>query len=721
MFLIMQKNLLKNGVNGLKIENFRDMLFSYNWLQSYFKKKFPKPKELAEVLTMHAFEIEGIEKKGKDWILDIDVLPNRPDCFSHIGIARECGALLNSKFKTQSTNQSLRSLSLLRNESKPQLKTQNLKSQDFIGIEVKDKNVCPRYTARVITDVKVGESLKWMQERLRVCGLKSINNIVDAVNYVMLEMGQPLHAFDFDKIKGKTIIVRKARKGEKIITLDEEKYDLDENVLVIADKKSVLAIAGIKGGKKAEINESTKTIVLEAGIFESQTIRRGSRLLNLKTDASYRFEHGLDPNLTEEAINRAAALIQKISKAKVARELIDFYPQKIGPKKIKLDLDYVEKLLGAKISQKEIERILKNLGFKFQVLSFKFQVEVPSFRLDISIPEDLIEEIGRVYGYEKIKPILPIAALIPSKRNDKIFWEDRVKNILKEAGFTEVYNYSFVSPKQVSSFNLRISDLVEVKNPVSVEQKYLRPSLILNLLKNVQINQKHFQEIKIFELGKIYKSRGQILESEVLSGGISQKKGAEGFYELKGAVDMLLNKLGISDIRYNEYPPAMKKSRLNILNIWQPGRCAEIKINGEEVGFLGEISPNILKILKIKGAVVAFALDFEKLAKQCSEEQIYQPVSSYPSAVRDIAVLTPKKVKVAEVLNKINSAGGKLVTDVDLFDIYQGEELPWGKKNLAFHIIYQARDRTLTSQEIDAIHQKIVKALEKEPAWQVRK
>lgn len=693
------------------------MIFSYNWLKDYVKN-LPKPEKLAQLLTMHFAEVKEIKKRGGDYILDIDVLPNRaPDCFSHIGIAREITAI---------TNQEYMGVTNVFSEDKDK------KTKDFISVEVKPQKACPRYTAKVITNVRVGSSPKWLKDRLRVCGLNSVNNIVDIANYVMLETGQPLHAFDGDKIEEKKIIVRFAKTREKIVTLDEQKFDLDSDILVIADAKKPIAIAGIKGGKLPEIDRKTKTVVIESANFDQRTIRIGTKKLNLKTDASLRFEHGLDPNLTEFAINRTAYLIQKIAKGKAASGLVDIYPKKILPKRVKLDLDYVEKLLGLKIPEKEIKRILEKLGLKIEkeevrqrregggssIVKLKIlTVKVPTRRLDVSIPEDLIEEVGRIYGYENIKVAFPISSLIPPKRNLNIFWEDMIKNILKEAGFAEVYNYSFISENDAKIFGKQ--NLIELKNPLSEEQKYLRASLIPNLLKNVAKNQRYLSagrqdttNIRIFELGRIFKLPKE--EKRQLSGLIT----GNDFYQLKGVVDLLLNKLGISMIFYNEYQPSPEESKLSF---WHPKKCAEIKVDGKEIGFLGEISPKILDKLEISKKVVLFEIDFEKLSKFVSEEHEYRPISRFPAAVRDIAVLVPGKVKVVEVLNKINAVGGNLIRDIDLFDIYKGRELPQEKKNLAFHIIYQAKDRTLSSKEIDKIQEKIIKVLEKNPSWQVRK
>jgi len=698
------------------------MIFSYNWLQSFFKKRLPEPEKLAKLLTLHSFEVKAVKKFKNDRVLDIDVLPNRgPDCFSHLGVAREISAILNSKLQIPNY--------------KPK-EDRNLRTKDFISIEVKPRQACLRYTAKVITNVKVGSSPKWLKDKLEVCGLQSINNIVDIANFVMLETGQPLHAFDLEKLEGRRIVVRFAKGRERIVTLDEKTSELNPEILVIADAKRPVAIAGIKGGIMPKIDEKTKIVVLESANFNPGVIRRASQKLNLKTDASLRFEHGIDPNLTEFAINRAAFLTQKIANGKVAKGLVDFYSKKVLPKQIKLDLDYTKRLLGLEIPRKEIKSILESLGLKVtetRSLTNKILVEVPTFRLDINLPEDLIEEIGRIYGFQRIPAHPPLVSLIPPERNLNIFWEDFVKDVLKEAGFSEVYNYSFISEKMAKIFGYQVKDLIEIENPVSLEQKFLRPNLILNLLKNVKDNKKKFEEIKIFELGKIFQKDS--VEKKALTGLmvrlrspstlslsnglIFKKESKETFFELKGVSDLLLNKMGISQIFYDEYEATPDESKISI---WHPKKCAEIKVDHQEIGFLGEISPKILDNLGISSQekIVVFDFDFEKLQKLASEEHEFRPLSKYPSAVRDLAILVPPETRVEEVLSKIEIAGGSLVRDVDLFDIYEGEELPEGKKNLAFHIIYQAEDRTLSSKEIDELQQKIIKALE-EVDWQVRR
>jgi phenylalanyl-tRNA synthetase beta chain len=684
------------------------MKISYNWLQSFFQKRLPEPAKLADLLTMHAFEAEVAGRVGKDVVLEIDVLPNRAhDCLSYWGIGREVAALLKHPFKLVDYGKKIKESS------------QETASQ-FVKVEVQDKKLCPRYTARVINNVKVGPSPQWLQERLRVNGLRPISNIVDIANYVMLETGQPLHAFDADKLKTcgqmKKIIVRRAKKGEKIVSLDNEKYDLDENILVIADEKDPVCVAGIKGGIEPGVDGQTKRVILEAANFNPQIIRQASKQLKLETDASWRFGHELDPNLTESAIDMATYLIQEIAQGQVVKGRVDFYPNKVRPRKVNLAIERVNSLLGISIPNKQIVDILKRLGFIVRDRGGKLEVIVPTQRLDVSIPEDLIEEVGRIYGFEKIPSQLPRATLIPPERNEDLIYQNKVRDILVNLGFSEVYNYSFVSEKDIELYQTK-PNLIEVANPVSQEQKYLRPSLALNLFKNLRENKKYFEEIRLFEIGKVFQNKKEIKKLAAILSLDKRSKQAQEFYRLKGVIDSLLNKLRISDQWYDDVLTDDSPG----LDFCHPDRRAEIKVADNCLGWLGEIDKSILDKLDIESRVAVFEIDFEKLVQLATEERIYSPPSKYPAVIRDIALLVDRGTKVVEVLNLINAAGGSLVRDVDLFDIYEGERIPEGKKNLAFHIVFQSDDHTLTDQEINQLQDKIIRALEEEGGWEVRR
>ena len=644
------------------------MIFSYNWLKKYVKK-LPAPEELAKKLPLHSFEVEQIVKKGADFALDIDITANRvADCSSHLGIARECAVIFCLKL------------------NKPDFSIKKeAKKSPLVEVEVRVGHLCPRYMAAVLKKVKVKDSPDWLKQRLELCGLQSINNVVDAANYIMLETGQPLHIFDLDKLKGQKIIVRNAKLNEKITTLDGQELELDEEMLVIADNKDAVAIAGIKGGKGPEVSQETENIVIEAANFNSVSIRKTSQKIRIRTDASYRFEHNLDPNLAEQGMLQLIHLIQEIASAGPALSFIDIYPQKKEPETIILELKRVKELLGIEPSEKEIAKILNGLGFQIlKSVNHIIRVQIPTQRTDISIEEDIIEEIGRIYGYDKISGVLPEALILPAKKNIEIFWEEFSRDALKEAGMTEVYNYSFISDKQAEIFEIDKAGLLEIANPLSQEYKYLNPTLIPNLLKNAQLNLKYFSDVEIFELGKVFNQgagdnkQETISEKRSLAGLIvGKEKDSESFYYLKGIIEGLFEKVGIHNAWYDEVGPTPENSsRL----MWDLGRAAEIKVGDEEIGFLGYISQPILDILKIKADVVVFDLDFERFQELASERREYQIISPYPIATRDLAVLIPCEVKVVDALNIINRAGGKLVRDVDLFDFYEGENIPEGKK-----------------------------------------
>ncbi len=580
-----------------------------------------------------------------------------------------------------------------------------------------------------------------MQEKLKACGLQAINNIVDITNFVMLETGQPLHAFDLDKIsnvnskfkiqnsklqvksqKLKTIIVRRAKSGEQIKTLDDKMYTLDESVLVIADEMKPIAIAGIKGGFETGIDKNTKNVVIEAANFNPVLIRRASQKLKLRTDASWRFENSISPQIIDSAQARVAFLIQQIAKGSPIAGMVDVYPKKPLAKILKLNFDSVESLLGIKIPDKEVIRILESLGFKIKKSDTKsLTVEIPFIRLDIEMEEDLIEEVGRIFGYENIPSALPKASLTPPVVNEGILWLKKCRLALKEAGFCEAYNSSFIGEKDKKVFGYEDNQLLLLENPMSVLNKYLRPSLIPNLLKNIKDNFRFFDEIKLFEFGHIFNHLdGQrASEKKMLSGVLTRRNGKEElFFELKGAVEALTQSLGIDDLWFDNVGATSEDAPLSIFH---PGKTAEIKSRNEEVGFLGEIHPRISEEMGISGTIFVFDLDFQKLVKFATLEREYLPIPSYPAVLRDLAVAVPEGTKMFEIETIISAVGGDLVEDVDLFDTYSGEELGEGRENLAFHVVYQAKDRNLSSEEVNKVHQRIVEELEKNPGWEVRR
>lgn len=612
---------------------------------------------------MHSFEVESVERLKNDWIFNVDVLPDRAgDSLSHIGIARECAAVLNLK--------------MIYSESK--IKQFGEKNKYKLNIEIKDKN-CKRYSARIISNVVVGPSPKWVQDKLNNCGINSINNIVDATNYVMLELGQPLHAFDYDKIGGHKITIRHAKPNENIMLLSGNECVLDKKVMVIADDKKALAIAGIKGGKDAEVDLETKIIVIESANFDSKTIGQTARRLNLRTDASARFENHLDPNLTEKALDKVCSLINDWAKGEVSPEIIDVYPEKVKPIKIKLDLSLFNKVLGINIPLNDIVSILNRLEIKVvSKNNTNILLEIPTFRQDLVIPENIIEEIGRINGYDKIPSQLPCSFLSPAERNNELFLINKIRDIFKELNYSEVYNYSFVSEKEVKGLKAE-----PINNPVSSFFKYLRPSLIPQITNNINENLKFFNQVKIFEIGKVFVPEDKkIQEKIIIGGGVSLMDLAK----LKGELLCLLNNLGI-------------KASFKGL---------ELKINGDKAG----------QIILMKN-MICFEIEFNLLMKNKKEDREYEKISYHPEAIRDISGLINEEIDIEDIKDEIKTK--ELVKSVEVFDVYKGNSIAKELKSISMHIIFQSEERTLDSEIIDKTLKEIIKSLTEKFNWQERK
>jgi phenylalanyl-tRNA synthetase beta chain len=671
------------------------MTFSYNLLKSFFKKGFPKPKELAEILTMKAFECEAPIKTGSDFILNVDVLPNRPDCYSHFGLAREISAIIRKKARLPKWK--------IKEERKKGVES-FAKVKVFFG-----SSICKRYCARVIFDVKVEESPKWLKDALSACGFLPINNVVDITNFIMIYLGQPLHAFDLEKIEGKEINVRWAKKGEKILTLDDEIYELDEKVGVIADQKKPIAIAGVKGGKNSGISEKTEIIFLESANFTREAILNSTQRLDLKTEASKRFEHGTVLSLAPVALDFAAFLMQKIAKGKIAKGKIDILLEKERKRTIKFDSQKISQVLGVEISERKQLEILKNLGFKKTKKQF---LEIPDFRQDVLEIENLAEEVGRIFGYERIKATFPQLTLAMPEKDPQVFWEKEIKEIFKAMQFTETMNYSFLPERAIALLGVPTEKAIKIKNPASFEFEILRPTLLYRILENVKKNSPFFSEIKIFEIGKIFfKEEKELIEKKALAGAILGDK----FFELKGYLDTFFSRMGIVDFWFDFYKP---KSEILNLKVWKESRCSEIKIGQEKVGIFGEVSQEILENFKIPEKVCLFEIDLDKLMEKIKAEQEFQPYSFYPAILRDVSIICPQKTLVDEILQILESCGGPCLIDVDLIDIYDIDE---ERKSLTFRLSFQAKERAIEPKEVEEIINKIFKEVEKNPCLEIRK
>lgn len=702
------------------------MKFSYNWIKKYVDIKY-SPDKLAEILTLKTAEVEEIKKLGDDYILEIKILPNRSDLLSHYGIAREISILTGSKLKE---------LDLDYKEIKE-------KTSSLIAVKVEDTELCPRYTAQIIKNIKIADSPAWLKQILSSLGLKPINNIVDATNYVMLEMGQPLHAFDYDKIAGHKIIVRNAKADEKIISLDEARttYNLSPDVLVISDQEKPLAIAGIKGGYGSEISDSTRTIIIESANFNQANIRRTSDKLNLRTDASIRFSYGLDPNLAGYAIYRVTRLIQELAGGEITSGNVTVYPKELKPWKIAINKSYISSLIGANIPDAEIKNILNKIFLSAKAEKEKYVVGVPTYRLDIQTSEDIIEEIARIYGYENIKsapPVMPLYIPLESKRSDVWDVEQQIKarelmrNILKSLGFIETYNYSFMSDETKEAFE--ITDAPELLNPASHQYRYMRSGLIPNLVAVVEKNLRFFSSVKLFEIGNSFNQKGDLIgEHEQIAGVLV---GQRSFIEMKGLVESFLRQLSVSDFEFDDVVDKSYSEK----KWFHPGRVATIKIDNDIVGIIGDLNPKIKYRLGFKDGIEVSQFSFSSplLVKAMEGELEFEPIPKYPAIVRDISVLVDKNVRVSQILNKINGADTEqIVQDVDVFDTYETaetqnekmgseeadetlREVSSGRRSIAFHVIYRSDDHTLTDTEVDKVEKNIKHALEEGLGAEVR-
>ena len=687
------------------------MKFNYSWLKDYIRDLPPK-KEVAEALNLYSFETADV---GGD-VLEISLPPNRyADAASHIGIAREAAAALGLTFRVPRTK-----------------KIKRLKTGWFT-VRIEAKDLCSRYCALLVDGVSVKSSPSWLQKRLIACGLRPINNVVDAMNYVMLELGQPLHAFDADKIAAdaKTdakklhaknaksakagIYIRGAKKGEKITTLDNQEFTLNENVLLIADSAGSLAIAGIKGGRRAEVDLKTEKIVIESAHFDPASIYKTAKALRLKTDASERFSRGLTPASTPLAAERAFELLKEINAARAAIGLIDAGKKPKLAGVIDIRLDWLYQFLGIEIEPKKIFLILKSLEFKvIKSTPVALRIMPPPQRSDISTPEDIAEEIIRIYGYNRIASRLPI--LVPPERtNEEDAVREKIKDIMTSLGFSETYNYSFVSEKETATAS-NFSAL-QLLNPINDAFGYLRTSLVPRLMKNAEDNFRFFEEMRLFEIGRVYhqpfsKTGGGINEREKFSLCIlvARKKAdtKNVFYELKGAVEGLLERLGVTD--YHFAPVARAPSKL-----FSPRQSAEVHCGEKTVGVMG-----VLSSADDERVVSLAEIDLDQFISFVEEERGYEPIARHPSVGRDISMFIDQSARIGNVERVIYAAGARYVDDVDLLDIYEKLDGEDGRKSVTFRIVFQAENRTLSDQEVNAEMKKICYALKNELGAEIR-
>lgn len=613
---------------------------------------------------------------GSDKILEAELTSNRGDCLSMLGIAREVSVITGQRLKPPTVN----------------IQETGDKTSDVFAVEIRDKDLCRRYVARVIKNVKIGSSPKWMQDRLSSSGVRPINNVVDVTNYVMLEMGQPLHAFDADKISGRKIIVRKANKGEKIETLDGVVRELNTSDLVIADTKEAVAVAGVMGGANSEVTAETKTIVLESANFNPISVRKTAFRLALRSESSARFEKGLPLELASQAANRAASLLIEVAGGEVLSGRVDIGEKNDEEIKVTLRFDRIKSFLGEDIPVQKAINVLESLGFKVLVKSKeKAEFSVPYWRLDVSIEEDLLEEIARIYGYENIPSTLPEGKLPLYEKNEKVETSKKIREVLTALGFFEIYSYSFTS-KEKAALHREGADLVRIANPLSQDQEYMRADLLGSMVDIVPKN-KDYKTGKmqgLYEIASVYSKKS---ENKKLSGLIYGGEKDTCFRYVKGATDILFNKLGIKNVTYKE----------------DKSTNAKIFACQKEIGYFVILDNEDIKRFKVKSkGACFFELDLDTLSELTGQNK-FQNIPRFPGSERDLTVVIKEKVTVEEIYEIIGGIKSDIRIKAEVIDIYRGKGLSEGRKSVSIRFIYQSAERTLTDKEVDDDQTTIIK------------
>ena len=636
-----------------------------------------------------------------DTIIELELYPNRPDCMSVIGIAREVAAI---------TGQPLRRPLFSLQESKES-------AEHLTSVKVLDTKLCPMYTGRVITDVKVGPSPLWLQQRIMAGGMRPINNVVDITNFVLLEMGQPLHAFDLDKLTEGRVVVRRANAGEAITTLDGEKRPLDPDVLVIADAKEPACIAGIMGGAASEVTKQTKALFLAAAIFDGVDVRRTSRRLGLRSEASARFEKGLDPKGVIQALDRAAALLVDIAGASVCKGVLVHDQIESRKTVIELRPKQCERLLGIEIPVDVIIRLLKSLEFGVTEVGSHLEVRVPSHRLDIELEADLIEEVARLYGYDQIPVTLP-KGTAKGAEDERLDTIGNIRHFLVGAGLTEVITYSFDSFAVFDALRLspdhNLRKAVRLQNPLTEDMEILRTTMIGQMLGVARHNASHQQpHLGLFQLGAVYIPRSVPVEKQpdelqtlgiLLTGEHPRKWGMSpkevDFFDLKGIVEAVLDDLQLKGSWERTVHPT-----------FHPGRSALVHVEGVLLGIIGEIHPEVQKKWELPNRVYVAELNLEPILSKMGKDLHVKTLPRFPFIARDFALLAPTTVSAEQIVKTIWTCGGELLKDITLFDVYEGRQIPQGHRSLAYSIRYQAEDRTLTDGEVETVEKAILSGL----------
>ena len=644
-----------------------------------------------------------------DTVFELEITPNRPDCLSHIGIARELSAYYGKELKYPET------------EIKSEISE---KTSDNVKVSIEDSNLSRRYVTRILKNVTVKESPKWLKERIEAVGLRSINNIVDVSNFILMEMNHPNHVFDLDKIEGNEIKVKSAVKGDKLVTLDEQERELEDGDIVICDSKKILALGGVMGGLDSEVTDNTKNILLEVAQFNPQNVRKTSRRLTLSSDSSYRFERGIDVEDSIKVINRLANLIQEVAGGEILNGYVDVYPVPYENKVAELNFERLDRFVGKVIPREKVIEILRNLEIDVKDNGETLTLTAPSYRGDLELEQDYFEEVIRMYGFDNIENILPRVDINKNSTLDTTKLTDRVKTICASVGLKEVINYSFIPKDALQKLKFTgVSEdkLIDISNPITEDFVTMRPTLLYSLIKNAKDNMnRNVSNIRFFEVSRTFEKAEELAKEDIKVGIIlagendktlwNPKPVHYDFYDLKGIVEEIFSKLKFQSF-------SIKRS---VQTEFHPGRSADVFVGKEYIGSFGEIHPDVLENFGLdKKTVLVAEFNIELIKKYINKPFVYQGIVKYPAVPRDLALVMNENILVGDVLKTIEKIDKK-VEKVELFDIYQGIGVEPGKKSVAISILLRDDSKTLEEKEINDIIDKILAKMKKDYMAELR-
>lgn len=686
------------------------MRVSLEWLGDQLEAKLD-PVRVARQLTMAGLEVESVEESEFGPVLDVAVTPNRGDCLSIRGFARELATLRGESAKHGA-------------KKKRPLKSHKGEAR----VSVQAKALCTRYCGQLLDQVTIAPSPDWLRRRIEACGIRSINNVVDATNYVMLETGQPLHAFDLDRLADSSLRVRRAQAGETIVTIDGKERRLVREDLVIADANGPVALAGVMGGHESEVHAQTTRLFLESACFDSGTVRRTSKRLGLSSESSYRFERGVDWYGVREALERLISLLTKIAGARECGSMTDIFDEKPKPRRINLSRGKVESILGISLKESQITQPLKRLGCQMVKRGTgKWSVEIPSFRRDVNEEIDLIEEVARIHGFDSLVPASPVTPLRVVARPSQRSLEKEAKRHLCSLGFTETIHYSFANPEDLALLGPAWNGMAtKLANPLSQDASLLRPTLLLALLQSARYHHhRQMTRLRLFEMRTVFRQEpAGLAESRRLAGLMSGdsepvhwSRGRQevDFFEAKGVMSSLLDRIGLREPSWAPLTEEDPYSRL-----CHPGKSAGLLLEGRPCAMVGELHPRLFEAYEMRGPTYIFEIDWQVILDLRPKPIIFHPFSVYPLAARDLALVVDEGVAAEDVRALIARQEPDLIREVELFDVYRGKQVPAGKKSLAFTFRLGRNDRTLTEDEVQGIHEKIMQNLKKELQAEVR-